>query len=530
MNADRTSVVPGPVSFGNKDVPCVPAPGTATGLGQRLRRRVDKVHIGDYTLAVIATLLALLLRFLADPWLGDQSPYITFVVAVALTGLYRGVRSACVAAALSAVVAYFCFVPPRYEWGFQGMSDAVGFGVYLLAAVSVILLTHAHHRAVARAEDSLKLQVETTRKLLDAESLFRHFMDHSTACAYLRDEQGRCIYANQEAQDIFGIRQDPEKMPAPPGAGSRYRAQDQEVLEAGHAMQFLDKLEQLNDRDCYWLTSKFPFSDLSGRRFAGGISFEVTERMEAEEVLRKTERLSSAGQMASLLAHEINNPLAALTNVLFLLKDEPMGAEGGELLRQANLALGRINRIVRTTLAFYYESDTPAPVPIAMVVEEVASVLTSIEAFKHVQMELELDRRATVVGSPRRIRQLITSLLTNAVESGSSAVRIRVRLGQDWRQGPRPGVYLTVADHGHGIPQPLRRHLFEPFFTTKLEKGAGLGLWASKAIVLRNDGRIRLRSSSTLGRSGTCVQVFLPTAVEAHTKPGSVGKVARTGT
>ncbi len=480
-------------------------------------------------MAVIITLLAFLLRLVVDPWLGDQSPYITFVVAVAITGIFAGVGPASLSAAMGGGIAYFCFVEPRYQWGFQGISDAVGFGVYLLAVVAVILLTGARHRAVKKAERSLELQVETARKLLDAESLFRHFMDHSSACAYLRDEHGRCVYANDIAKDLFGLREHQPDQPSVRSPFSPFRAQDEKVLQSGNAMQFLDKVPH-RDRDRYWLTSKFPFSDASGSRFVGGISFEVTERMEAEEVLRKAERLSSAGQMASLLAHEINNPLAALTNVLFLLKDEPLDARGRELLRNADLMLGRVNRIVRTTLAFYYESDTPAPVQIRELIDDVAAVLTSIDAFKHVRVERQYASDVTIVVSPPRMRQLIAGLLTNAMESGSETVKVRMRLGRDWRHAGRTGVCITVADHGRGISREARGHLFEPFFSTKAEKGAGLGLWACKAVVLRNDGAIQLRSCNAPGRSGTCVRVFIPLPSETRIVAGNIGRAARTGT
>src|SRR4051794_4037182 len=113
---------------------------------------IRHLRMGGYSLAVLSVVLAFLLRLLVDPWLGDQSPYLLFVVAVAVTGLYAGVRPALLAAGLGTAVAYFSFVPPRYQWGFAGPSDAVGFGVYLLGVVSVILLTHARIRATQKAE------------------------------------------------------------------------------------------------------------------------------------------------------------------------------------------------------------------------------------------------------------------------------------------------------------------------------------------------------------------------------------------
>lgn len=171
-----------------------------------LRTPFAKLHLGSYSLAIVSVVLAFLLRLVLDPWLGNESRYVVFVVAVAFTGLYAGLRPALLAAALGAGVAYFCFVPPRYRWGFAGRRDAVGFGVYLLAVAAVISLTSARNNAAGRAERSLKSQMEAERKLFDAETLFRHFMDNSSVCSYLRDENGHCVYANDAAKRDSGSR------------------------------------------------------------------------------------------------------------------------------------------------------------------------------------------------------------------------------------------------------------------------------------------------------------------------------------
>jgi signal transduction histidine kinase len=101
-------------------------------------------------------------------------------------------------------------------------------------------------------------------------------------------------------------------------------------------------------------------------------------------------------------------------------------------------------------------------------------------------------------------------LLTNALESGASAVRVRVDEGEEWRVPARKGIRITIADDGSGIPRDLRDKIFEPFFSSKSEKGTGLGLWACRTIVLRNDGSIRLRSAIAGPRQGTCISIFLP--------------------
>lgn len=476
----------------------------------RSRLWLSNLHIGGYSLAVISVGLAFVLRLAVDPWLGDQDPYIVFVVAVAVTGLYAGVRPALLATGLGTIVAYFCFVPPRYQFGFAGIGDAVGFGVYMLTAVAVVLLTHARMRAATQAERSLRAHIESEQKLNDAETLFRNFMDHSTTCAYLRDDKGSCIYANQRAKREYGIEstETSGKLQSAPGAD--FRDQDRRVLDVGHALEFVDRATG-SDGERYWLTSKFPFVDLSGRRFVGAISFEITDRIRAEEILRKTERLSAGQQMASLLAHEINNPLAALTNIVFLLTQQPLSSPAKEFVLQARDALSRINRIASMTLDFYFDEDAPASLDVSQVVDEVVDMLSATESFKNVHVSRDCNCDAILIASPPRVRQLIVSLLTNAMESGAKSVRIRVRMGWDWHRQNRGGIRITVADNGRGVPLKIRTHIFEPFVSTKGERGAGLGLWASRAVVLRNNGSIRLRTNTAGPRRGTCVRVFLPT-------------------
>jgi signal transduction histidine kinase len=468
-------------------------------------------QIAGYLLAVVSVGLAFMLRLGIDPWLGDQSPYETFLVAVAVTGLFAGIRPALFATFLGALVAYVCFVPPRYRWGFATVSDAAAFSVYLLAAAAVIALTKARNKAAENAERALTQQIEAERSLLDAESLFRHFMDHSSACAYLRDDTGRCVYANAVATRELGLLDGGlHDAPAQPTISSRLLEQDQQVLRTSEPMEVIDNTASPQG-ERYWLTRRFPFVNQAGQRLVGGISFEITARMKADEILRKNERLASAGQMASLLAHEINNPLGGLTNLMFLLSQQSLPPVSRDFVVRANDALERINRIVAMTLGIYYEKVAPTRVNICQVLSDAADTLLAVERFRTIRLERELNCDATFAASLPRMRQLFTNLLANAMESGAETVRIRVRPGRDWRLNRRSGVLITIADDGCGIRSELRQRLFEPFLSTKPEKGAGLGLWSSKAIVLRNDGSIRLRSSVGPAKTGTCVRIFLPT-------------------
>jgi PAS domain S-box-containing protein len=487
-------------------------------LWRRLRQFTSDFKFSGYWFAVVSVFLAFLLRLVIDPWLRDQMPYLTFVVAIAATGLYAGVRPAIFATLLGAVTAYFCFVPPRYEWGFAGISDAVGFGVFLFAAAGVVLLTLARNNAAAKAEESLKEQIEAERRLLDARSLLKNFLDNGPACAYLRDEEGRYVYLNEMAKRLLGIDGDDASRinvdSVPTQTDLQSESQDREILQTG-PQQSVDKIVR-PDGDHYWFTVKFPFIDQNGKKFVGGTSFEITERLRAEEILRKTERFAASGQMAGLLSHHINNPLAGVTNFLYLLAGETLTPKGREFLRQANEELNRVNRITGLTLGFYHEKNNPDPFAVGPVIAEVAEALSAVPAFQHVRIDRDFKCKATVLASGAGIRQLLTNLLVNAMESGAKTIRIRVAHGRDWRRPGLRGVRISIADDGHGIIRENLKHLFQPFFSTKGTRGTGLGLWSSRAIVLKIDGSIKLRSVAVGLRTGTCVSLFLPTVAIAN--------------
>jgi PAS domain S-box-containing protein len=482
-------------------------------LWQQLRQFTPDFKFSGYWFAVVSVFVAFLLRLVIDPWLRDQMPYLTFVVAIAATGLYAGVRPAIFATLLGAVTAYFCFVPPRYEWGFAGISDAVGFGVFLFAAAGVVLLTLARNNAAAKAEESLKEQIEAERRLLDARSLLKNFLDNGPACAYLRDEEGRYVYLNEMAKRLLGIdgndagRINVESVPTQ--TKRHFDSQDREILQTG-PQQSVDKIVR-PDGDHYWLTVKFPFIDQNGKKFVGGTSFEITERVQAEEVLRKTERIASSGQMASLLSHHVNNPLTAVTNCLYLLGEETLTPTGEDYLSKAKEELKRLNRITGLTLGFYHENENPVPVPICPVFEEVTQALLAVPVFQHVRIDRDFKCDATVFGLRRAIQQLLTSLLANAMESGATTIRIRVAHGRNWRSPGVSGIRISIADDGVGISRENSKQLFQPFFSTKGTRGTGLGLWSSRVIVRKIDGAIKLRSISSGPKTGTCVSLFLPT-------------------
>ena len=246
-----------------------------------------------------------------------------------------------------------------------------------------------------------------------------------------------------------------------------------------------------------------------------GLIADVTERRQAEATLRATERLAATGRLAASIAHEINNPMAAVTNLAYLIENS---ANENEQVRQfARLAqdeLKRMAHITRQMLGFYRDSADPTRVDLGELLQGVLDLYDRRIKNSGVTVELRNEGAPPVDVFAGEIRQVISNLLINAIDAMPDGGRIviRVRAARDWAHGGRDGARITIADNGRGFPDSLRTRIFEPFFTTKGQKGTGLGLWVSEGIVRKHQGSLRVRSTQQEGRSGTCFVIFLPAA------------------
>jgi signal transduction histidine kinase len=479
----------------------------------RSLRLSSHIQIGPFWLAVLTVLLGLVLRFLIDPWLGDQMPYITFLVSVAVTGLYAGVRPALLSTALGAALAYFCFVPPRYHWGFAGMSDAVGFLSYLAAALGIVVLTRARNKAHEETQRTLQDRIDAERRLRDAQKLFQVFLENRPGCAYLRDQTGRYVYYNVEARLLLGI--DNGNATGTSELRMKLESQDQQALApTGGPMQFVDKVT-LRGEELYWLTAKFIFVDEQRHKFVGSLSLDITSQMQAEQVVLETERLAAAGQMVAMVAHEINNPLAAVTSSLFLLGRETLPRSARELVAIAQDELSRLTHITSLAIGFYKQTELPVAIDPCGLVDDVLIRLTAQFSGKRARIQRNFKWNGVFVACPSQIRQALDNVVANSFESGAGQILVRVARSNDWHMPSRSGLRISVLDDGCGMHSQQCKKAFGPFYSTKTEKGRGLGLWIAKAVVLRNGGHITLRSTDNPGRHGTCVSIFLPDLVAA---------------
>lgn len=241
--------------------------------------------------------------------------------------------------------------------------------------------------------------------------------------------------------------------------------------------------------------------------------FDIEERKRTEEYLRRSERLAATGRLAATIAHEINNPLAAVTNLLFLLvSDDRLDPSLKEFAEVAQAEISRVAHITKQTLAFHRDATIPVRVNLNDLMESVLYLYAQKLKVKRIRVHKEFDFVGDVVGFPNELRQVISNIFENAIEASPEAgqVRLRVYSSHEHFNSNKPGVRITIADDGPGIDGDNAQKIFEPFFTTKGEKGTGLGLWVCQGIVHKHGGFIRMRSSTNPRHCGTVFSIFLP--------------------
>lgn len=263
----------------------------------------------------------------------------------------------------------------------------------------------------------------------------------------------------------------------------------------------------------YWTVNYFPVyaSDGSVRAITAA-SLEITAQKRAENALLQSEKLAAVGRLASSISHEINNPLEAVTNLLYLAAShEALPEDVRRYLATAQAELARVSQVATQALRFHRQAANPAWVSTAELMNSVQNLYQGRLANTRIHVQAKYRATRPVLCFENDIRQVLTNLIANAFDAMRRGGRLLLRThdATDWKTGRR-GVRLTVADTGRGIPKSVRNRLFEAFYTTKEMNGTGLGLWISQGIAARHQGVLRVRSSDTPGKSGTVFTLFLP--------------------
>ena len=232
----------------------------------------------------------------------------------------------------------------------------------------------------------------------------------------------------------------------------------------------------------------------------------------ASEALRHSEKLAVAGRLAATIAHEINNPLEASINLLYLVSHDAdtQRRDLQDTLHLLEEQLLRVMRISQQTLNFHRESQQPVPVDFSKILNAVADLYQRKFEAAGVRLVCDIKPHLRLDGFPGEIHQLITNLVGNALDASSRGGSVTVSAESSLNPRTlRPELKLVVSDTGHGIHGDKIDRIFEPFFTTKGESGTGLGLWVTHGIVHKHKGSIQVKSD-TAQNHGTTFTVFLP--------------------
>lgn len=238
---------------------------------------------------------------------------------------------------------------------------------------------------------------------------------------------------------------------------------------------------------------------------------QIVARKKAEDALIRSEKLASVGRMAAVLAHEINNPLDAAMNSVFLAMDtQGLPDSVHNYLAMADGELKRIAHITRQTLGFYREASAPKEFHVSRFVDSVLDQLRAKIAAKKAKITRQCDEQLRITAFEGELRQVFSNLIMNSLDALSEQGQIVFRAAVSKGFKGERRIRFTVSDNGKGMSGPVMRQIFEPFFTTKGDVGNGLGLWVSKQIIEKHGGSIQIHSSTHGLFQGTTISIVLP--------------------
>ena len=253
-------------------------------------------------------------------------------------------------------------------------------------------------------------------------------------------------------------------------------------------------------------------ASLRSRRRQHQMREDLVQRHKTERALLQSEKLAVAGRLAASIAHEINNPLESVTNLLFLIGTASSLEESKLYAATAMDELARVSEIAIHTLKFFRQLSKPTTVYLTELMDSALVLYQARLVSACVEVKKDYRSCPPITALAGELRQVIVNLLGNATDAmrGGGTLNIRIDRGREYSNGSRPGMRLTIADSGAGIPPEIKNRLFEPFVSSKGETGTGLGLWVSSEIIRKHGGTIRFKSNSSPPSTGTIFSIFLP--------------------
>lgn len=406
---------------------------------------------------------------------------------------------------------------------FLSISILLGWAIRRLAEQRALLATQELQQRLTVANAERQLAEEHARAseaLRDRDDVLQIALRANGMGLWVWDLEENCIQWSDEVYRI--VAREPGSIEPALAAWLRFvHPEDTDRVREAVARTHQDGVEYHQQYRVIWPDGTVRWVESQGRcQLNGegnvtrvvGVLADITGRKEHEEAMLRAEKLAVAGRLAASVAHEINNPLEAVANLLYLIAH----AESAETARlQAQQALDelmRVSLITQQTLKFHRQTGAPKITKLSEVVQTVLALFRGRMRTSQISAEVQADREVSIACMPGEMQQIFANLVSNAIDSMPHGGRLRIRLrpSYDWRDRENCGMRVTLCDSGAGMNLATMQRIFEPFFTTKAETGTGLGMWVVAQLVERHHGHVRVWSTQRPGASATVISVFLP--------------------
>jgi PAS domain S-box-containing protein len=359
---------------------------------------------------------------------------------------------------------------------------------------------------------------QTEERLRRTEEFARQVLENSVDCVNVLDPDGRLEYMSPPGQRAMSI------VDASQVLGRNWldfwaeedRPRARAAIDAAKNVQvgsFQGDCETADGIVKSWDVRITPVLGAQGEvERLVAISRDMTELKWAQKALLDAEKLAAAGRLAATIAHEINNPLEAVTNYIYLARTNPdLPEEVSRHLEIADQELARVAQIAQQTLGFYRDNARDRWFSVAELIREVLTIFERKLHYKGLKAEILVDGALKLYGKQGELKQALSNLIANAIDASKEGGKLWLRAHptRNWTGGMEKGIRVTLADNGCGMSPDVQRRIFAPFFTTKVDIGTGIGLWVTKGLVEKHGGYLRFRSRQG-ERSGTVMSLFLP--------------------